>query len=345
MTDTFWHPEDKAWMAQRKAAWRQVKQSLDVISSDYPLLKRKNHKYHKELFFSGIVNPGCASPCPLTLKVDELQLSVARLTGSKAFDYALPLFKLWYHPEPDQLDFTAMLSDYLQRGSMQSLREKFLDTFFGAGCAPDGKMFSPATGMMNGREALCVQQLFPGLDYQTLAVETGDPQLDKLSRQSACAAPSLVDHWVGAHTFLELMMDARFVPYAPGQYLWDHLSYNMEHYPDKVFLAGGSRLTTEDMRWRFMKLVAEILAFEQRTDASRNRPSTIAMVESLIGKYERKEFSDPMLVLWDETKQNFNTLQKERRWFIFYFEPKRFASKFSMPIEKQQERVSQWEQV
>ncbi len=170
ITDTFWHPEDKAWMAQRKAAWCQVKQSLDVISSNYPLLKRKDHKYHKELFFFGTVNPECASPCPLTLKIDELQLSVAHLTGSKAFDYAFPLFKLWYHLEPEQFDFTAVLSDYLQCGDIDTLWVKFFKTFFGAGIHADRRMFSPATGMMNGREALCVQQLCPGLDYQTLAV-------------------------------------------------------------------------------------------------------------------------------------------------------------------------------
>ncbi len=139
-------------------------------------------------------------------------------------------------------------------------------------------------------------------------------------------------------------MDARFIPYAPGQYLWDHLSYNMEHYSDKVFLVQSSRLTTEDMRWRLMKLVAEILAFEQRTDASRNRPSTIAMVESLIGKYERKEFSDAMLALWDETKLNFSALQKERRWIVCYRDQE-WLEEDGMPREKQQERVSQWKQV
>ncbi len=339
MTETFWHPGDKAWMAQRKAAWRQVKQSLDVISSNYPLIKRKDHKHHKELFFFGTVNPGCATPCPLTGKTRD-----ASCTGAEAFDYALPLFRLWYHPEPDQLDFTAVLSEYVRCATIRGLREKFFKNFFGAGVRSGRKMFSPATGMMNGREALCVRQLFPGLDYQTPAVVTGDPQIDNHSYQAASAFPSHVGQWAMHDTSLELMMDARFVPYAPGQYLWDHLSYNMEHYPEEMLKPQSSRLTTEDMRWRFMKLIAEILAFEQRTDASRNRPSTIALVESLIGKYERKEFSDAMLALWDETKQNFSALQKEGRWIVCYRDQE-WLEEDGMPIEKQQERVSQWKQV
>ena len=124
--------------------------------------------------------------------------------------------------------------------------------------------------------------------------------------------------------------------------LWDHFSYAVEHFPEAVFKP-RSGLSYEDWKRRFTSLIAEILAFEQRTDKSRHRPSTIAMVESLIDKYERKTFSDAMLKLWEEAKQNYATL-REKPFSIIYFDAKELEE-FGMSMKIQEERVSQWKQV
>ena len=205
MTESFWHPEDKTWIAARKEQWRHVKQTLDVISTNYTPFKRKFHKYHKELFFYGTVNPECRSPNLMDRPEEDFYA-----TGHDPFEYVLPLFRVWYHPEPDKIDFNDLLTPFVGPGSMDSLRDKFFDKYFAAGASHTRQMFSAVEGMMNGREALMIKLVCPGFDYLKLAVQTGDPQVDTLtsrSVQSECAVPSLVERWVINHTWLELMRE------------------------------------------------------------------------------------------------------------------------------------------
>jgi hypothetical protein len=68
------------------------------------------------------------------------------------------------------------------------------------------------------------------------------------------------------------------------------------------------------------------------------------MVERLIGQYENKSFSDAMLTLWDEAKQNLNDLLATR-YFSICRSPEDLEKYDSMPIDFQNERISQWKQV
>lgn len=106
MTDeTYWHPHDKIWLAERKHEWRLVKYNLSLSAQRNGLLKREYFKFHEELFFFGTLNPAIRDPTII---------GNYRLTGHEAFMYALPLFWLWYHPAPESLDLEAMRTEFIR---------------------------------------------------------------------------------------------------------------------------------------------------------------------------------------------------------------------------------------
>lgn len=333
MSESYWHPDDKNWMKERKEKWRDVKLSLDVISHGYTPLKRKYHKYHKELFFTGVVNDEVRNPYVVTQGT----------SGYVMFDSALPLFEVWYHPEVEKLDLNRILLAYIKNSTMDRLREALFMNIFRTSCDPSLKMFSPATGMMNGREKHAVELVCPGFDFKEIVSATLNP--NQSSGQSVCAHPRRLEHFLKRHTRLELLSDARFIPYAPGQYLWHHFSYAMEKYPEKIFDTSSTNKTYDELKNEILEIIAHILAFEKRTDKSRHRPSTIAMVEYLIGQYEAKSFSDPMLKLWEEAKLNLNNLIDKCCSFNINLNQEELEKYHAMPINYQNERISQWKQV
>lgn len=337
--ESFWHPDDKAWMKQRKEDWKPIKSRLDLISGSYHPFKRKYHKYHKELFLTGILNPEIQpqgyrrnKSCP-----DDWQYN-----GHDAFDTVLPFFKFWYHPEPEAVNIDAYLKHYLVASSLRMMQNQFFKDYFSVGSSYNREMYSAAEGMMNGREELMVKLLCPGVDYKNPFITSGNAERDVGQRE--CLSPKDLEMFLRSHSYLELQQDARHIPYAPGQYLWDHFSYTLEKYPDEVFVPSRNPIIPrEELRRRFLQLIATVLDFESRTDKSRHRPSTIAFVEGLISKYEKKAFSDAMLSLWDEAKQDVKNLVEEARPLVNFTE-KELDDRY-MSVEVQRERISQWKQV
>ena len=330
MSETFWYPEDKQWMKQRKEAWKSVKHSLDVISHYYSPFKRKYHKYHKELFLTGMVND----------EAKNIFQGVEYSNGNEVFEYNLPLFEVWYHPEPEQLDYKAMVISIIKRTSIHRLRESLFVNYFRMSCDKSQIMLSSAEGMMNGREAEVVKLVCPGFDYLTPVHE----ELEYRPDWSQCYSPGKIEHNLKFGTRLELTGDARFIPYAPGQYLWDHFSYAIEHYPELVFNPKSSNYTYDEHKRFLLEIIAQILGFEKRRDKSRKRPSTIAMVEQLIEKYESKSFSDPLLKLWDDAKQNIDDFIDTSNTYLF-LDSEELVKYNHMPVDFQNERISQWKQV
>jgi hypothetical protein len=332
---SYWHPDDKLWLKARKEQWKQVKKSLDIITKHHDEPKRKYHKYHQELFLYGTINSEVKNT-HLKRKDENDYL----YTGHDAFEHVLPIFQLWYHPDPASLDLKAFIQPYLNCGTMKNLREILFKFYYNAGAMWHRPMFSSETGMMDGRESLMVKLLCPGHDFNKPVIEVADP--NRAHGQGECFHPGMLEHWLGAHSFIELFQDARFIPYAPGQYLWDHFSYALERYPDLVFKPGGG-VSHEEKKNFVLNLIVVILDFVNRTDKSRNRPSTIAFVENVMSKYEQKTFSDAMLKLWDEAKQNYQSLRENTSLFINIEEDD--LAERGMPIDVQRERVSQWKQV
>lgn len=335
----YWHPQDKSWMAERKAQWRDVKESLDVLSAGWAPFKRKFHKYHKELFFFGTLNPDCRRDGDIR-RASPIERFIT--TGHEPFLGELPMFRIWYHPEPAAIDLGALRESYLKHARLQTIHEDFFK-YWSAGAGLRGKAYLPSYGMMGGREERVVRFLFPGLDYQKSFMEGQDRQ-----DYGASTRPYHMMLTCYAGTVKELRMDATFIPNAPGQYLWDQMSFNLEQYPDIVFadeeLRGVSKSEAEYWRSIFKVIIAELLTFDKRQDRSRNRPSTIAMVERLINQYERREFSDAMLDLWDESKKEVEVLNKMDR-HLFYEDAEKLAARYDLTVDELNKRVEQWKQV
>lgn len=337
MDGGLWRPEDPAWMAERKALWMQVKANLDVMSMRYSPFKRKFHKYHKELFFFGRLNPEAAIE-PGVGSASESFFA----TGGGAFASLLPVFMIWYHPQPEVLDFDGLRQGLMRYTRLDNCRRVFFSEL-AKGALPGGAPYPPKCfpadyGMMGGREALGVRLLVPGLDPREVL-----PHPDPSVKEPAGWWPYDVSIHCWFDTWYELYRDARFVPSAPGQFLWDNLSHAVEHYPEEAFhrRAGSS----EWHRRRWLELIAEILRFEDRTDRSRRRPTTIALVERLIGKYERKEFTPAMLALWDEAKRRIKELETFET-VEYSPTPERIDRHFGgFPVELQEARIAQWKQV
>lgn len=136
----------------------------------------------------------------------------------------------------------------------------------------------------------------------------------------------------------ELTMDARWFPNTAGQWLWNHLSFAMNKYPETI---------NEGQRGQMKHTIAEIFGFEARTDPSRRRPTTIAMVERLLRQYEAREFSDEMLKVWDEAKAHQHALQQQNAKSEYYcmMASEEYIQKWfhrSLTPKKQRERIAQW---
>ena len=74
--------------ADRREEWKKVLNSLDIIN----LIKRQDYKYHKDLFFTGVVD-----------------LTDKEYGKSRVFDgRARVIFQMWYDLEPDADKFKKM---------------------------------------------------------------------------------------------------------------------------------------------------------------------------------------------------------------------------------------------
>lgn len=338
MSDNYWYPKDKEWMKARKELWRTIKYNLDLISKHVPL-KRSAHKYHKELFFYGTINEGVWDSLTPYQPGDREH----HINGMGAFWGILPVFRIWYHPQPESIDLDALRREYSSAGYLDSAQERFLKLRGAGGGAGYGGAFLPEYGMMGGREELVVRLLFPEFDYRKDREDSNIKTCNYLTPDRA--------YWSCiSGTGFELRKDARFHPYNPGQYLWDHLAYAVEYYPDRVFIPENRYNKSLDARKMILINISEILSFDQRTDSSHNRPSTIAMVERLIGKYDRKEFPDAMMNLWDEAKADVSELQElARKHELFCASEDEIEDFFEyeggFSPEKQREWIARWKQV
>ncbi len=94
----------------------------------------------------------------------------------------------------------------------------------------------------------------------------------------------------------EVLLTSRFAinPYAPGQYLWDHLSYNFEHYPVDC-LSGEYSIP------RLEACLQAILSFQEKED----KPALTKLRNTLYERFEAKDFSDRLLAFWDEQKVKY----------------------------------------
>ena len=334
----YWHPEDPAWMKQRKEEWAKIKHNLDILGSSDHDYKKSYSKYHKELFFYGTVNEDINK-----VGYDERSLREPPKhhlgSGGSVFMGMLSVIHLWYHPEPDDVDNQVLLDSLLQRSGLPGAFGT-LDMWISASRYPP-RLLDPVYGLMGGRESLIADFLTPGENCKHVV------ELPHGQSRELYIYPVEVFWWCICALKDELRTDALFIPRSPGQYLWKYVSYSLEHHKLIEYISKKS----PHLRDWVLYTLAEIFAFEKRKDVSRRRPSTVSLVERMLQQYERKECSDILLALWNEAKQNTKKLnEKSREIRYFGFSEEEMAEELSrraIPIEfsvaEQRERMAKWE--
>ena len=339
----YWHPRDKEWLAARKAEWRQVKYNLNIMSSRYPDFKKSYHRIHQDLFFFGEVDEKKLWAFEYEQPPSERRRACIRQDGGWPFCGLLPIFLIWYHPQPETLDLEAMRTAYLPYGRLHGLREDLTRWLAGSPCGGPGYSLDPAYGGFNGREPLLARFIFPGLDPAERRVFPG---------REACpeewgARPTWLRDYCLRGSVAELRKDAHYYPNHIGQFLWDHLSYAIEHYPHETLDEPISLITgADDPRRMLLLIMREVWHFHERTDPSRWRPSTIALVESLLQRVAANAFGPTLMALWQEAK-TLTEVSAREAWEFDNGE-EHIADSYSVKgftVEKQREWRSRWQQV
>jgi hypothetical protein len=249
-------PDDKVWMAERKKEWRFIKNNLKVFINN-----SRHHKEHKHWFFYGRFIDGTD---------DRPSLGSGHV-----------LFYLWYWPERSLDAYKSIIFDEMYRTSdvarlmIRKVR-------------PTG--FPGEYGMMGGREALILKALMPNLDWNT-PIPSIKPEHEKIQ---GLYPPATVFECIEHTTQLISGWDTN--PYAPGQYLWEHLNYNFANY---------LKLCEADKHWHlriyyFKVLLRFLLDFHEREGAHLQNVAVVDLRNSLVERFESRGFCEPIMTLWDE---------------------------------------------
>ena len=235
-----------------------------------------------------------------------------------------------------------MRTAYLPYGRLHGLREDLTRWLAGSPLGGPGYSLDPAYGGFNGREPLLARFIFPGLDPAERRTFPG---------REACpeewgARPTWLRDYCLRGSVAELRKDAHYYPNDIGQFLWDHLSYAIEHYPHETLDEPYPSGITSDARRMLLLIMREVWHFHERTDPSRWRPSTIALVESLLQRVAANAFGPTLMALWQEAK-TLTELSADEMWIFDNGEEHiaRSCRVHDFTVEKQREWRSRWQQV
>ena len=325
--DSIWQVHDKQWMVQRKEEWRKVKYALNIMTegNDPREFKKKYHRYHQNLFFYGqkVMDGETLFVSWDVYEPRRHNIERARFLGGDPFFRLLPLFDVWYHPRPDLLDLDEIRSEWLKHWPLPAMWKYAQKLLFVMG--KNRKSFDPTYGAMGGREKLIVELCCPDVDYKKPFSRHGleEEVLSKKLERSEdylqpCPRPKELVHRCLHDTCGELKDMEITIPYKAGQYLWDHLSFAVEHYPEEAMGREGPSglpwVDNKDKRRAILVTLHWVLNFKDRTGYVRKRPSAVSMVDRLMGQYERKEFSPTLMKLWEEAR-DIELTEKERNCY------------------------------
>jgi len=275
MDNSAWHPGDKEWLAQRKTEWRLIQKHLKIFSRVH--FRGEYLKHHKELFFYGRIDP----------EVEEKY-------GDDYFDWALPLFIFWYHPEPSETVFQQIIDTQINAAPLNNSREYLLETF------PAAAKFDTEYGMMGGREELMVKILVPSFDpaeekiFVEQWVNASGKKITRTTKYPLCLHPNLIARYC-LNGIMPHIFGSKKNPYAPGQYLFDHFSILFGQVTDEYSIG--------DLR----RLSKRVLTYETDEDFPSGNPTAVALAKKLKTRYENRDFSEAMLAVWDEEKAKLDS--------------------------------------
>lgn len=269
MNKNFWKPDDPVWMAEREQEWAQVKANLDKMD---PVFPKSSQRFHKQLFFEGTLDP-ILSDSP----------TMMRENIKPPWDGCLAMFRMWYLPEKNLDYFKEIFFEEPDITSLSHARGLFMNRFHLG-------LFPTEYGMFGGREELIVKTYFPGLDYKE-EIEQGRRKFtysfDPRGTLFYC-----VDHTSA------VLASSSVNPFSPGQYLWEHMSYNFDHYPDECF-----REEKDEPRLR--RCLRKVLDWNDRPDAPKERANAVELRNTLFEKFESEDFPAPLLRYWKEEKSAY----------------------------------------
>ena len=291
--DSPWRPDDPTWMSERIAEWRKIQKRLAGATQHIP---RSYWKHLKAYFFHGVTMP------------EPSQLHTYR---------HIEICRWWLHPEEASLTFFEFTTNaHLMRGNFWDFYSDMRSVL-----EPEG---DATYGVMGGREQLLTLALNPCLDSdKEISISGG------LTGRCCPAPVRLVPGCIGS-TMREIRSyddepigskagrDSAYIAHTPKLVLWDHMSaamdkgekalYGVESWndidemPENMRIAAGHRKKRIDTS--FDRTLMDVLTFFDRdkNNDSRQRPLTVQHVEYLLGRYERKDFSEPLLARWDRAK-------------------------------------------
>lgn len=268
-----WRPDDKEWMAARKAEWRHVVANLNVMNS---IVDRKAHKYHKEWFFYGRKHPDLTS--------DDVGVR-ARIRVIRGVAPDRLYFRLWYHPEPSLDAFREIVAAEQHLYGRREARDFFFVRF-------SPRHFPVDYGMLGGREELVVKTLFPAMDWR-----------DRLYDGGIGFSPDLIVNICPITTSNLLTGEFLINPYAPGQYLWDHLSYSIQYYEDD--LKNDEEQRYDHQMATLNCALRSILEFTPDRNESTSRLPVVKLGKTLRERFEAKDFHPRLMELWEVEKARY----------------------------------------
>lgn len=283
MDKSLWKTDDKAWMRQRKEEWKKVKYSLD----EQGYIKKKNYKYHKELFLYGETD--------------------YRPLNKDGYTYDLPfspggviLYLLWYYPDDDQAVLDKLVMDTLLKDSgdnevfaVGSARSMIFRLPTRGGC----NGYNADYGMMGAREEKIVHALYPSFDYDEVIdtykiTETGV----RLAPHPSGILNDLINHT------LPLLTGYNKNIYSPGQYLWDHFDHNIDKIDPETIEKNADRLFT---------MIYIIKHWQEWDRFPDDNPHIVAMVKKLKARFDNREFGNTLMGYWDNIEDLYEQYRKK----------------------------------
>ena len=283
-----WRVDDPVWMAERREEWRRVTLRLAGCRR----IHRSYWKNLKAYFFYGTW--------------------LDFLDGNGIHPLDCEFCTWWLHPTGEGLGAfhtggyatNEIFGEFMS--FVRSLRKKIR------------KEGDPVYGVMGGREQLLALAINPALDFRDTIHSRGPRPV------AACADPQRIFASCIGHAKSELR-SSTYYAHRYGLVLWDHLSYAMDideqliyvswiardKETGKIFSISKSKRSILDsdrkrIDDRMSVALTSVLTFFDRdaADASRQRAQTVAYVEMLLDRYERRDFSDALLKHWDNAKQS-----------------------------------------
>jgi len=222
-----WDISNQAWVESRLKLWKGLEKYLKETHSG-TVWHKQFINFHKELFIYGtnagrpFIIDGRLNSKLYKSKTHE----VARGLQNQYATYSWLTFLVWYHPKPDTLNLRKLLEDFVStEAEFSRLARKFIFS--------DIPVLSEK-GTFWGNEEYLINVFFPTYKLnESLVVTSLDKPVEanigldsyKYDFVNICLKDSLK----------ELNIGADFVPNAIGQYLWGHMSYALEHFPEYVF--------------------------------------------------------------------------------------------------------------